>query len=57
MFLEMIDDPFEWKLDNKLSWIETMEEKDITHALRKAEPHVHITNSVAYYVFRQGFEK
>ncbi|PCI57010.1 MAG: hypothetical protein COB36_01710 [Alphaproteobacteria bacterium] len=57
MFLEMTDDPLEWKLDNKLSWIETMEEKDITHALRKAEPHVHITNSVAYYVFRQGFKK
>ena len=56
MTLEMTSDPLEWKLDDKLSWIETMDEKEITSALREAVPRVPITNSVAYYIFRQGFK-
>lgn len=54
MTLEMTDDPYEWKLGTKLPWIETMSEKDVTRALREAQPPIHITNGIGYYVFRQG---
>lgn len=57
MTLEMTDDPLEWKLDDKLNWIETMDEKDITHSLHEVVPRIPITNGIAYYIFRQGFEK
>lgn len=57
MTLEMTDDPLEWKLGDKLSWIENMSEKEITRALAEAEPRIYITNGIGYYVFRQGFKK
>jgi hypothetical protein len=52
--MEMTDEPLEWKLENKLRWIESMSEKDITQALRKASPRIHMINSIGHYVFRQG---
>lgn len=54
IYLEMTDDPLEWKLDDKLAWLENMKEKEITKALREADPRIHITNGIAYYVFRQA---
>jgi hypothetical protein len=60
MTIEMINGPLEWKLDEKLKWIETMSEKEITNSLSKSRYNVahpvSVTNGVKYYILRQGYE-
>ena len=66
MILEMTDDPLEWKLDDKLKWIEVTEEGEITRLLKEeynrkitsGEIRTNfITNGIAYYIFRQWKEE